>query len=55
MLFEDFLAEGVVVAEDVFDVPEDPISGKRKSSDAREEVNVRDFFIRRMTHLLIVA
>lgn len=47
MLAEDFLREGLVVAEDVPDPPlrPDPIRRAREAADAREEVNVRDFLM----------
>ncbi len=40
MLLEDCLREGFVVAEEVLDVPKDPIGCKGEPSDAGEEVEV---------------
>jgi hypothetical protein len=52
VLFEDFLGEGFVVAEDVLDVSEDSVCCERESSDATEEVDVCDFFI---GHISLIA
>jgi hypothetical protein len=40
VLFEDFLSEGFVIAEDVSDVRPDPISRECESADTREKVEV---------------
>lgn len=52
VLFEDFGAEGIVIAEDMFNAGEDSIGGKGKSTDATEEVDVCDFF---MDHIIRVS
>jgi hypothetical protein len=45
VLFEDFLGEGFVVAEDVFDVSENSICREREAADTGEKVDVCKSFI----------